>query len=86
MRTTSVRVFHILLVRTIYGKRESPGAVGENDLIPLYSIIKGYLVNVDVLAAFGVRQQMFDECKSIFVSGLITRILKNLKLWPSNDR
>ena len=86
LKTTSARIFHYMLVRTIYGKMDSPGAVGEQDLLALYSVLRNYEVNVGVLAAFGIRRQTFDTSKGIFVGGLITRILTNLHLWPGSDR
>lgn len=85
MKITSTRAFHYMLVRTIHGKLESTGAVSEHDLLPLYSILSNYPINVGIITIFGIRKQTLDPGIAIFVGGIITKILKNLHLWPSSN-
>ena len=60
------------LVRTIYRKLDSPGVISKHDLLPLYSVMKNFKVNVGVLAAFGIHRLAFDKNKGMFVGGFIT--------------
>src|SRR5262249_29548887 len=60
-RMLSHRVLHYILVRSMNPRLESSGVVAEIDMLPLYSIINQYKVNVGVILTFAFRHQASDS-------------------------
>ena len=63
----------------------SEGVVNARDVFQLWSMRTGTRVNVGVFAAFCILRQSEKGNRRVFVGAWITRLLKNLELFPVRE-
>ena len=82
MNNPAHRIFHYIIARLINGKIDSEAIVGAFDCLQMWSMIAHKPLNVGIIATSCIKRQGEKGRKGIYVGAWITRILKNMNLFP----
>src|SRR5262249_24480806 len=85
LSSLSHRVLQYIFAHSTTGRTDSEGVVNARDVLQLWSMCTRTHINIGLFAISCLQRQSKAGTRGVFVGAWITRILKNLDLFPIRE-